>query len=93
MLVARVALTKPGTDAERAAHIDAHKAHLRSSGINIVLSGPTVCPDGKQAGAMVVAEVGSLKEFEDFSEADPFVVHGVYETVDIYEWRATIDNR
>jgi len=93
MLGVRVAITKDGTEAERAAHIEDHKAHLRSANFKIVLSGPAFAPGGAQIGALVVAEVEDISELESFSATDPFVRHGVYGDISIYEWRASIDNR
>ncbi|MGE6742922.1 YciI family protein [Allorhizobium pseudoryzae] len=92
MLAIRFALSDPAKAAERDALVDEHKAHLRSGHVSIVQSGPINDASGVYRGGVVVASVGSMDEMRQFSERDPFVVHGVYSSVSIYEWRSTISN-
>jgi len=90
MLAVRVALSNPGRAAERETYLEDHKRHLRSGRVGIVQSGPIVDEFGEGSGGVVVADVSSLEEMHRFSAEDPFVLHDVYASVAIYEWRPTI---
>ncbi len=92
MLAVRIAEASPHDPQDRARWFEAHKAHLRSGMINIVQSGP-LYPSEETApptAALVIAEVSSLEELRRFSEADPFVIHGIYGRVTIMRWDRTI---
>ncbi|MBB3320365.1 MULTISPECIES: YciI family protein [unclassified Rhizobium] len=90
MLAVRVAISDPNKDSVRKIYLEDHKRHLRSGQLSILQSGPIMNDSGIGEGGVVVADVGSLEEMRRFSSADPFVVHGVYRDVVIYEWRPTI---
>jgi uncharacterized protein YciI len=93
MLAVRVAISNPEKAAARAAYLEDHKRHLRSGRLCIVQSGPILDEAGKGSGGVVVADVVSLEEMRRFSSEDPFVLHEVYSSVSIYEWRPTIGAR
>lgn len=88
MIAVRIALTDDARTAERERHLEAHKAYLRSAGVRILQSGPFKAPG--RAGALIIAEVDDLAAMHAFSNADPFVVHGVYRSVEIVEWTVTL---
>ena len=90
MLAVRVAISNPDKADARERHLEDHKRHLRSGGIHVVQSGPILDGAGKGSGGVVIAEVASLDDMRRFSSEDPFVRHGVYSNVSIYEWRPTI---
>ncbi len=90
MLAVRYAETSPDKLAERLALLSQHQAHLRSGAITIVQSGPLSGDGGAPAGGLLVAEVDSLDDLRRFSDADPFVVHGIYDRVQILRWNRTI---
>ena len=89
MLAVRIAWSDPDKAAVRQQHIEAHKLHLRSTSLRILLSGPL---SGNPAGALIVAEVDALHDLERFSAADPFVLHGVYASVQIMAWNVTLSS-
>ncbi|MDF0696129.1 YciI family protein [Rhizobium sp. MC63] len=90
MIVVRYAVSDPGKAAERSQLIDEHKAYLRDAPIRILLSGPSApVAEGKSMTAVVIAEVDTFSEFETFNQLDPFVLAGVYRSVDTFEWRPT----
>lgn len=90
MLAIRIALSNPEKAEARTGYIEDHKRYLRSGRLRIVQSGPILDEFGGASGGVVVAEVNSIDEMQDFNSGDPFVVHGVYESVRIYEWQPTI---
>lgn len=93
MLAIRIALSDPEKAAARQAYLEDHKRHLRSGGLRILQSGPIVDELEGGSGGVIVADVASLDDMRDFSAGDPFVIHGVYSSIKIYEWRPSIDNR
>ncbi len=93
MLAVRFAQTAPDHDPdERERLMEAHRAHLRSGAIAIVQSGPLYASAaaGPPVAALVIAEVSSLDELRAFSDADPFVIHRIYDRVTITRWDRTI---
>lgn len=89
MICARMAWSAAGSDAARAAHLEAHKAFLRSGRLDILKSGPLFDADGRQVGALVVAEVADIATMQAICAEDPFAVHGVYDRIDFLDWRIT----
>jgi uncharacterized protein YciI len=92
MFIIRMAYDAPGRDADRKALFEAHRAHLRSGLARVVQSGPLFATDGggAKAGALVVFAAQDAAEVEAFSAADPYVVNGVYDRVEILRWDKTI---
>ncbi len=90
MLVVRIAFNNPDNAGHRQFHLEAHKAHLRSATFPLVSSGPVHDRQGRQVGAILVAKVDILEDFERFCAADPFVINGIYATPIIVEWRPTL---
>jgi len=58
----------------------------------VVQSGPLFATDGSgtKTGALVVFEAQDAAEVEAFSAADPYVVNGVYDRIEILRWDRTI---
>ena len=93
MLICRLAYDASGREAERKAHYDAHRAHLRSElAKSIVQSGPLFSASGgnRKIGALIVFDVADMGEVERFNAADPFIAHGVYDRVEFMRWDKTI---
>ncbi|MCZ7864489.1 YciI family protein [Agrobacterium salinitolerans] len=94
-LYVRFAESDPATASQRVAHLDAHKAHLRNGdamadGFRILASGPMSAVSGVSSAALVIAEALSIEDIIAFSEADPFVIHGVYNRIRILNWTPTL---
>ncbi|MDO1582658.1 YciI family protein [Rhizobium oryzicola] len=92
-LFVRFAESDPEAADRRATWIEAHKLHLRQSdkdGFRILLSGPTQPGDDGNAAALVIGEAPSMSVFADFSERDPFVVHGIYNRIRLLRWTPTL---
>ena len=90
MLAVRFAETSPDKLDERMIWLAQHQAHLRSGAVKILQSGPLAAADGTPAGGLLIAEVDALDDLRRFSDADPFVVHGIYGRVEILHWARTI---
>ncbi len=94
-LYVRFAESDPAAAVERAAQLSAHKAHLRNGeamaeGFRILASGPMNAVAGGPSAALIIAEALSIEDVIAFSDADPFVIHGVYNRIHILSWTPTL---
>ncbi|MFK3780922.1 YciI family protein [Agrobacterium sp. NPDC089420] len=94
-LYVRFAESDPAAAEQRMAQIDAHKAHLRNgeamaAGFRILASGPMGGVDGGPSAALIIAEARRIEDVIAFSDADPFVLHGVYCRIRILRWTPTL---
>ncbi|WP_284777920.1 YciI family protein [Agrobacterium sp. lyk4-40-TYG-31] len=92
MLAIRIALSDPQKAEARLEHLEDHKRYLRSGRVDVLQSGPIDDGVGAVTGGVVVAEVVSLDDMHAFSAGDPFVINGVYNRVNVFEWKPTISN-
>lgn len=84
------ATDRPGMAAERARVREAHRARLREGGpsrLKVVLGGPTTDEYGAMNGSLLVVEAHDITAVRDFIAGDPYVLSGVYDTVEIRPWR------
>jgi len=76
--------------AERARVREAHRARLREGApgrLKVVFGGPTTDEAGAMNGSLLVVEAHDLAAVRDFLAGDPYVLCGVYDTVEIRPWR------
>ena len=80
---------KPGMTELRNAIVSAHRAHLQHRDQNNCLSrGFLTDRDGKVwMGSAMVYEFGNRSEFGDFLRTEPYCVNGLYQRIDVYDWR------
>jgi len=84
------ATDRPGMTAERARVREAHRARLREGGrdgLKVVLGGPTTDEAGAMNGSLLVVEARDIAAVRDFIAGDPYVLGGVYDTVEVRPWR------
>jgi uncharacterized protein YciI len=84
------ATDRPGMAAERARVREAHRARLREGGrggLKVVLGGPTTDEAGAMNGSLLVVEAHDIAAVREFVAGDPYVLGGVYDTVEIRPWR------
>jgi len=73
---------RPDGAAIREAHYDAHRAYLRTTTVDLKLSGPMVSDDGTQrTGSVFVVDVPDRAAAEAFAAGDPFARAGLFERV------------
>lgn len=94
-LYVRFAESDPAAAEQRKVQMDAHKAYLRSEetaplGFRILASGPMQAESSGSFAALVIAEAHCIEDMIAFSDADPFVIHGVYKRVRILRWTPTL---
>ena len=94
-LYVRFAESDPAAAEQRKVQMDAHKAYLRSEetaplGFRILASGPMQAESSGSSAALVIAEAHCIEDIIAFSDADPFVIHGIYNCVRILHWTPTL---
>lgn len=89
MKVAIIARDKPGALNVRLATRDAHLAYLNASSV-IDFAGPLLNEDGDLCGSLLVLEVETLSEAQDWAAGDPYAQAGLFEDVRIQEWKKVI---
>ncbi|SDG20296.1 YciI family protein [Pelagibacterium luteolum] len=71
----------------RAAHTEAHQAYLRKYKGQIVLAGAMRPePGGAPKGGLWIFEADTKAEVEKIIAEDPFQIHGLRATTDVYAW-------
>jgi len=89
MRVALICIDKPGHIEVRKANREAHLAHIRQTGV-VEMAGPFLSDAGEMAGSLVVLEVADLQAARDWAAADPYAKAGLFQSVDIREWKKVI---
>ncbi len=89
MRVALICIDKPGHIEVRKANREAHLAHIRETGV-VEMAGPFLSDAGEMAGSLVVLEVADLQAARDWAAADPYAKAGLFQSVDIREWKKVI---
>jgi uncharacterized protein len=77
---------KPGAIELRKANRDAHLAYVEETGV-VVLAGPFLNDTGEMCGSLLLLDVESKAEAEDWAEGDPYARAGLFESVAIREWK------
>jgi uncharacterized protein YciI len=89
MRVALICRDKPGLLQTRLDNRAAHLAHIERSGV-VELAGPFLDEAGMMTGSLVILNVGSLKEAQDWTAADPYAQAGLFQSVTIAEWKKVV---
>jgi uncharacterized protein YciI len=71
----------------RAAHRPEHLEYVKGSGAAIVGAGPLINAEGHAEGGLFLLDVADAGAAHQWAEGDPFARLGVYETVNVHEWR------
>ena len=89
MRVALICKDKPGSLQIRLDNRPAHLDHIKSSGV-VEMAGPFLSETGEMCGSLVVLEVETLAQAQDWSARDPYALAGLFESVQITEWKKVI---
>ena len=89
MRVALICRDKPGHLQTRLDNRAAHLEHIKASGV-VEMAGPFLNPEGQMTGSLVVLEVETLAQAEDWAANDPYAKAGLFESVTISEWKKVI---
>ena len=89
MRVALICIDKPGHLHIRQENRAAHLAHIDSSGV-VDMAGPFLDAQGQMAGSLGVLNVDTLDQAQAWAAADPYAKAGLFQSVDIREWKKVI---
>ena len=82
-------LDKPGALALRMAARPAHLEHL-SANPGVKLAGPFLDQAGEPTGSLLIVEAEDIGAVRTFADRDPYVQAGLFESVEVRPFRATI---
>ena len=88
MLVALICKDKPGALQVRLDTRAAHLAHIQATGV-VSMAGPLI-EGGAMCGSLIVLEVDGLDAARDWAAADPYAKAGLFQSVEIIEWKKVI---
>ena len=89
MRVALICKDKPGSLQIRLDNRPAHLDHIKTSGV-VEMAGPFLNEAGEMCGSLVVLEVETLAQAQDWAARDPYALAGLFEAVQITEWKKVI---
>jgi uncharacterized protein YciI len=87
MLILMHGIFKSGSGDAITALQQAFSQHLGQPLLRIHTAGALLNADGTRAGFMIVLESGSVEAARSYLETDPFLTAGLYERVDLLEYR------
>ncbi len=80
---------KPDSLEVRLGAREAHLAYLRESGA-VKLAGPFLDEAGGPVGSLLIIEAEDLATAQAFAAADPYALAGLFQSVEVRPFRATI---
>jgi uncharacterized protein len=89
MRVALICIDKLNSLNVRTANRTAHLDHIAKSGV-VEMAGPFLSPEGQMTGSMVILNVATLAEAQNWAALDPYSKAGLFETVSISEWKKVV---
>jgi uncharacterized protein YciI len=89
MRVALFCHDKPGALQVRLDNRDAHLAYIEVTGV-VEMAGPLLNPEGQMCGSLVILEVESLTQAQDWAASDPYALAGLFADVMITQWKKVI---
>lgn len=89
MRVALICIDKPGHLHVRQENRPAHLAHIEASGV-VEMAGPFLNEAGEMVGSLVILSVESLEQARGWAARDPYAMAGLFQSVDIREWKKVI---
>lgn len=89
MRVALICIDKPNHLHIRQENRPAHLDHINSSGV-VEMAGPFLNEAGEMTGSLVILNVDDLAAARDWAAKDPYAKAGLFQSVDIREWKKVI---
>ncbi|WCR02428.1 YciI family protein [Paracoccus saliphilus] len=87
-LFAVICRDKPGALQTRLDTREAHLAHIRNSGI-VAMAGPLI-ENEEMRGSLVILDAPDLAAAEDWAANDPYKSAGLFDSVQVTEWKKVI---
>ncbi len=89
MLVALIALDKPGSIDIRKANRDAHLAYLKASDC-VHQAGPFLDAQGGMTGSLIILQVADMAQAEAWAAEDPYAKAELFSSVTMHHWNRVI---
>ncbi|NDR57622.1 YciI family protein [Aliiruegeria sabulilitoris] len=89
MLVALIAKDKADALDTRLKNRAAHVEHLKSGGL-VAQAGPLLNANGEMCGSLVIFDVESVAQVQEWAAADPYAKADLFESVEIIPWNRVI---
>ena len=89
MLVSLIAKDKAGALDVRKANRDAHLAYIKLTGV-VQQAGPILNAAGEMTGSVIILDVQSMANAEDWAASDPYALAGLFESVQLLHWNRVI---
>lgn len=89
MRVALITRDKPGALQIRLNNRDAHLAYIKETGV-VEMAGPFLDHEGTMCGSMIIMNVETLADAQNWADNDPYAKAGLFEKVRIEEWKKVI---
>ena len=91
MLFAISCIDKTGAAQVRADNRDAHLAYLKEHSDQMVIAGPYLNESGDgMAGSLLILDFPDRVAAEAFAANDPYAKAGLFESVDIRQWKKVL---
>lgn len=81
---------KPQSLALRMATREDHLAYARSQAAKMKLGGPILNENGDMAGSIIILDVADIEEARAFTQNDPYSKAGLFGSVDVLPFKATL---
>lgn len=85
---ALICTDKPEHEHVRKANREAHLTYLKSTAC-VLVAGPFI-KDGVMTGSLLVLDLPSRQDAENWAASDPYAVAELFDTVRIEEWKRVI---
>ena len=89
MLVALIAKDKPNHLETRQANREDHLTYMKKTGL-ACHAGPLLDSDGKMCGSLVVLEVDTMAQAEEWARNDPYNLAGLFQSAELIQWNMVI---
>ena len=89
MLIALIALDKPGSLEVRKANREAHIAYLKETGV-VQQAGPFLSNTGEMNGSLIVLDVPDMEAAQAWAAGDPYGKAGLFDSVTLRQWNKVI---
>ena len=89
MRVALICIDKPGALQTRIDNRAAHLAHIAATGV-VEMAGPFLNPEGQMTGSLIILNVDSLADAQNWAVLDPYSVAGLFQSITITEWKKVV---
>ncbi|MDP4003969.1 YciI family protein [Methylobacterium sp. NEAU K] len=78
----------------RQTHYPAHRAYLAAAPLKILIAGPLLDEAGEAPiGSLLVIEAETMEAARAFASGDPFAVNGAWDSIRIYPFTKSVENR